>query len=222
MKVYDRIAQEFDSSRHYKWPFITDFFENYIQVSIDTAISLSSDISSYSYKIQLNGLDIGCGNGRNIEAYKTDNINIVGIDSSNEFCRICREKQLTVYNRDMCATGFKENTFDFLLVIASFHHLDTVDKRKKALQEMNQILNPDGRVLISVWSKTQPKKTKRTFDNYGDTIVPWKSKTGQIYNRYYYIFKKEELEELFVDSGFKIIERKWDCGNEIYILSKKK
>ena len=64
----------------------------------------------------------------------------------------------------MCDPGFEENSFEFLLVIASFHHLDTEDKRKKALQEMNRILKPDGRILVSVWSKTQPKKTKRTFD----------------------------------------------------------
>lgn len=217
MKVYDQIAQEFDSSRHYKWPFITEFINEYVETRVNKKDKKEKESIS-----QIKGLDIGCGNGRNIEAYNTDNINIVGIDSSIEFCRICKEKQLLVYNRDMCDPDFEENSFDFLLVIASFHHLDTVDKRKKALQEMNRILNPDGRILLSVWSKTQPKKTKRTFDNYGDVIVPWKSNSGQIYNRYYYIFRKEELEELFVDSGFKIIEQKWDCGNEIYILSKNK
>ena len=80
-------------------------------------------------------------------------------------------------------------------------------------------MKPDSRCLISVWSKNQPEKTKRKFDNYGDNYVPW-NKDGEIYQRYYYIFRLEEIQTLFIDIGFQILEHKWDCGNEIFILKK--
>ena len=79
---------------------------------------------------------------------------------------------------------------------------------------MKRILTPNGKILLSVWSINQPKKTKRTFSQYGDTIVYWKH-----IPRYYYIFNVQEITKLLQD--YFIIENHiWDCGNEIFILTK--
>ena len=86
---------------------------------------------------------------------------------------------------------------------------------------MFRILKPNGMALISVWSKNQPEKTKRRFDSYGDQMVSWKSVKGDEYFRYYYIFKIDELIELFNLTGFKVVKHCWDCGNEIFIVKKK-
>lgn len=59
------------------------------------------------------------------------------------------------------------------MLIASYHHLSTVDRRIKCLEEIHRILKNNGKCLLSVWSKNQPKKTKRVFNNYGDTLVKW-------------------------------------------------
>jgi ubiquinone/menaquinone biosynthesis C-methylase UbiE len=99
--------------------------------------------------------------------------------------------------------------------------LITPERREKALEEMVRILKPGGKILLSVWSKTQPQKTKRVF-NYGNVLVPWKSREGgrnQSYFRYYYIFKLEELEELFKSAKLKIENYVWDYGNEIFTLT---
>ena len=38
--------------------------------------------------------------------------------------------------------------------------------------------------------------------------------------RFYYIFKIKELMDLFNKAGLTILEHKWDCGNEVFILQK--
>ena len=194
--VYDAIANHFDQTRPFQWSWITDFI-------------ISKD-SNY-FKI----LDIGCGNGRNMKGFI--NSSVMGLDNSEGFINICTNKGLHVIKADMCKIPFPTNNFDHLMCIAAFHHLTTVERRIKALREMRRILKPKGQLLLSVWSIEQPEKTRRKFMSYGDTIVPW-NKKGILYDRYYYIFQIDEIVELFTKTGFSIKERKWDCGNEIFIL----
>lgn len=193
--VYDKIAKHFSDTRSYKWPWITNFIE----------INEGKTI-----------LDVGCGNGRNMEY---NNTNFIGIDTSQEFVDICLKKNLNCIKSDMCSLSFKDNNFDAIICIASFHHLSTEERRLTALKEMKRVLCRGGKILLSVWSKKQPKKTRRIFDTYGDNIVKW-NKNGEIYDRYYYIFNIDEIKNLFKISGLNIESHKWDCGNELFILSK--
>ena len=71
----------------------------------------------------------------------------------------------------------------------------------------------------AVWSINQPKKTRRIFNDYGDSTVLWDN-YGTIYERYYYIFKVDEIKNLFKKAGLELIKHNYDCGNEIFILTK--
>lgn len=197
--VYEDIAHHFDLTRTYEWNWIRNFHESLLKGSTV--------------------LDVGCGNGRNIEFYKDLHL-IEGIDSCYEFVRICLEKNLPAIQGNMCYMPYCNESFDALTVIASFHHLDCEENRTEALNEMNRILKPGGKILMSVWSKEQPKKTRRVFDTYGDTLVPWKSPDGKVFERYYYIFKKDELTKLVQNAGFTIDNWEWHCGNEVLTLTK--
>lgn len=202
--VYNKIAKEFKNTRHYQWTWIDEFIK-----TINNTISI---------KI----LDIGCGSGRNIEAYQSNQIIIEGIDNSSEFVNMCVNNKLNVTLNDMTNISKPNNNYDYILSIASFHHLNDRKKRILCLKEMKRVLKNNGTILLSVWSKTQPKKIKRVFDKYGDNMVPWKCQDGNIYNRYYYIFELNELEKLFLEVGFEIVNYFWDCGNEVFILKNKK
>ena len=191
---YNQIASHFNTTRVLHWTWITDYINRLPQFS----------------KI----LDIGCGSGRNMTYPDMD---FVGIDSCKEFIKICTDKNLQVAHGDMCMLPFRTANFDNILSIASFHHLSTVERRIQALGEMYRVLKPGGTILISVWSINQPKKTRRTFDKYGDTIVNW-VKHDKVYERYYYIFQIPELLHLFEVANFKILSHIWDCGNEVFIL----
>ena len=48
------------------------------------------------------------------------------------------------------------------------------------------------------------------------TFVKWNNK----YDRYYYIFKVEELIKLFEMTNWNVEKHFWDHGNEIFILNK--
>lgn len=194
--VYNQIGGHFDVTRVNHWSWITDFI---------------NELKPNSYI-----LDNGCGNGRNM---LYSNHKFQGVDSSHTFVDMCIKKGLRCDLGDMCKLPYSDTTFDAILSIAAFHHLSSNNRRIDALYEMYRVLKPGGKLLLSVWSITQPKKTRRVFEKYGDTIVPWKNSTG-IYERYYYIFQIDEICALFKKVGFHVDSHIWDTGNEVFCLRK--
>ena len=186
--AYDKISNEFKKTRVFTWKWCDNFINQ-----LDKHTTL---------------LDIGCGTGRNMN-YK--DIYTIGIDISIEQLKECDENTI---QGDMTKMPFKNNSIDNIISIAAFHHLATIERRKECLSEMHRILKLGGKILLSVWSFDQPKKTRRIFNSYGDTIVYWRE-----IPRYYYIFIKNEKID-FLERYFKIVNRFWDCGNEIFILEK--
>ena len=159
---------------------------------------------------------MGCGNGRNM-TYK--NFKFIGIDNCNKFIEICRDKNLEVINSNMIELPFKNDIFDSIICIASFHHLYYREDKISALKEMKRVVKIGGKILLSVWSKQQPDKTKKNFSNYGNNIVTW-NKYGKVYERYYYIFKIDELYTLLKICGLTVISHEKYCGNEVFTLLK--
>lgn len=189
--VYDHIAKDFANTRIHTWKWTDNFIQSIPRGSII--------------------LDIGSGNGRNL-SYK--DMIMFGIDISIEQLKMGNNSIKNLIQGDMISIPFKNHMFDYIISIASFHHLKTLEERKLCLAEMKRILTPNGKILLSVWSINQPKKTKRTFSRYGDTIVYWKH-----IPRYYYIFNIQEITKL-LQEYFTIENHIWDCGNEIFILTK--
>jgi SAM-dependent methyltransferase len=192
-QIYEYIASEFNVTRAYKWNWITDFIN-----------SLPKNSLIY---------DIGCGSGRNMDY---PNYQFIGFDNCERFIELCRNKGLKVYYSEITDIRIRDNSADAIICIATFHHLSTYDNRIKALQELKRIVKINGKILLSVWAKEQPKKTRITFDKYGDNIVFWKKK----YPRYYYIFELDELKLLIDEVGLNIDNEFYDCGNNVFILSK--
>ena len=194
--VYEKIAPHFSNTRTYQWSWIIEFFD-----------SLKDNSMVY---------DIGCGNGRNMTH---NNLYFIGVDNCANFLKICMDKKLAVVNSNITKIALQDNTADAIICIAVLHHLYTEENRLLALLEMKRLLKSGGKILLSVWSINQPKKTRRSFKNYGNNIVLW-NQYGEIYERYYYIFKIEELKSLFKKAGLIVINYKYDCGNEIFTLMK--
>ena len=196
--VYTQIAKDFDNTRGYSWSWVRSFIANYIN---------KGDIV----------YDIGCGNGRNMMLYRQ--AKFIGLDNCPEFVEICAKKGLEAVIGDMCELPFDDDSADAVMCVASFHHLLNNTRRKMALLEMARVCKADGHIIISVWSIQQPEKTRRVFKNYGDTIVKW-NQNGVIYDRYYYIFRIEEISRLFKCCGLFVIKHIYDCGNEVFILKR--
>ena len=168
-------------------------------------------------------LDIGCGNGRNL-FYRSD-IDITGLEMSQELCDIVIEKGGNVIQGNMINLPFDDNTFDYIICIAVYHHLDNAKDREQALNEMYRILKPSGKSFIQVWAMEQPLNSKRKFMKR-DELVPWKNREGDgqytILYRYYRIYPKGELEDEIKKyvPKFNIDSIIYEAGNWINIISK--
>ena len=193
-QIYEYIASEFNVTRAYKWSWISNFISSFPKGSLI--------------------YDIGCGSGRNMDY---EDYRFIGFDNCESFIELCRNKDLKVYYSEITDIKIRDNSADAIICIATFHHLSTHDNRIKALKELKRVVKPNGKIMLSVWAKEQPKKTRITFDKYGDNIVFWKKK----YPRYYYIFELEEIKLLFNDVELNIDKEFYDCGNNVFILSKK-
>lgn len=203
---YDQIAKYFSNTRVFTWKWTDKFL-------------LENTDKNYNNFI----LDIGSGNGRNCNNDVNSSNIYFGFDISFEQLKMNKSNIKIDTQGDMISMPFRNNTFDLIISIASFHHLNTIDQRKQCLKEMNRILKKNGKILLSVWSINQPDKTKRKFNNYGDTIVNWntnKHNENKIIPRYYYIFELNEIENL-LNEQFIIDKYYWDCGNEIFELKSK-
>jgi|TARA_B100001093_G_scaffold515193_1_gene590973 alkylated DNA repair protein alkB family protein 8 len=192
--VYEEIADHFKVTRVYTWSWIKIFIS----------------------KLKNNSIiyDIGCGNGRNMDF---ENQTFIGIDNCKKFVDMCLNDKKLAILANMTNINLPSNSADAIICIASFHHLSNRENRIKALYEMKRLIKPECQILLSVWSINQPKKTKIVFNSYGNQMVTWNHK----YKRFYYIFRVEEIKTLFIECGLIIIDHKYDCGNEIFILKKK-
>jgi ubiquinone/menaquinone biosynthesis C-methylase UbiE len=201
---YNLMADEFDKTRVRLWGCVKTYLD--------------------SFKSNSFILDVGCGNGKYM-SYRSDLI-IKGVDISIELVKICRNKGFDVCQGNMTNLyQFDDNTFDGLLAVASYHHLDNEEDRKKALEEMYRVLKIGGRCFIEVWAKeqtTNDNKHTSQFTN-NNNLVKWtSSKTGEVYYRYYNIYSNNELleEVIKLKPEFKVIEYGFEKGNYYIILEK--
>ena len=195
--VYNKIAKEFSNTRYRPWTCVESFLDN---VEVGCKIG-----------------DIGCGNGKNMK-YRVDCENY-GCDFSEELVKICKEDKLNVKYGDILSVPFEDKQFDYTICIAVIHHLSTPEKRKKAIDEVIRVTKKGGKILLLVWALEQPENSRRKFEKQ-DNMVTWKSKKGDLMGeRYYYVFKKDELENLINDS-VTIVESFYELGNWGVILEK--
>ena len=197
-KPYNTISNHFDKTREYLWKAIKEFIKD-----IDDSSLL---------------LDAGCGNGKNM-LYRKDLINY-GCDFSKELVKICLKQNLNVIEGDILNIPYKDNSFDYTLCIAVIHHLSTIDKRIKSINELIRVTKPGGKILILVWALEQESNSKRKFTKQ-ENYVDWKNKSKQLLGkRYYYVFKKNELENLVSSINVKIVKSFYEKGNHGVILEK--
>jgi ubiquinone/menaquinone biosynthesis C-methylase UbiE len=193
-KVYDEIASDFDKTRYNVWSSVKKFINSLPKNS--------------------EGLEIGCGNGKNMIYAESQGLKIRGIDLSNEMIKICKSKNLLVNQANMLSIPLLNRSFDFVLSVASLHHLDSVLKRKEALKEMFRLTKVDGLIFISVWANTNNQKDKM--------ISFYSKKKNQTFHRYYHLYDESELELdiMSLDENFEIIESYFEKDNWVVIVRK--
>lgn len=218
---YDTIAKHFDVTRYKPWPFMQEQGK-----VIDEGSAI---------------LDIGCGNGRLLETLPKNTI-YHGIDVSKELIAIAGIKHSSHNTHFKIFNGldipYRQNLFDRIFAIASFHHIPSLRLRLHILKEIHRVLKKDGKVIITVWSLwrynyilplmiNMYKKIMRKSDlDWKDVYIPWKNPDGKtVTKRYYHMFTLNELTSLFTNAGLKVSDKgTFFVGSKInyYVIAEKK
>ena len=101
---------------------------------------------------------------------------------------------------DISHLPYADKSFDWVISVATYHHIKGKAAREDAFRELWRILKPGGEAFVSVWNRWQPRFLFKSREVY----VPWHKKDKTLY-RYYYLFSYREIEELAEKSGFLVL-----------------
>ena len=214
---YDQLAGAFRCSREdMQWPEVS---------------AMINEIPAQS-KV----LDLGCGVGRVCKMFSEKKIDYIGVDISQE--QIKQAKEVCPAGKfqqgSMLNLSFAENEFDYVLMVASFHHLFTKKERAQALKEVHRVLKPGGTIFMTVMNFWRQKYWKLFFQKkpglarldqnlkpqikWNDLFWPWRWQTAQPVYRYYHAFRKSELKKLLQASNL-VIEKLYYPKNKKNLLA---
>ncbi|HBU06864.1 MAG TPA: hypothetical protein DEB09_02165 [Candidatus Magasanikbacteria bacterium] len=217
-ETYNKIAHLFAKTRRYLWDDLKPL----------------QKYTKDGFKV----LDLGCGSGRLYHLFQDfQDVKYIGMDQSEEQIKIAKEKFSGIDFRigEMTKLPFKDNEFDVVYCIATFHHLPDEESRIKSLQEMKRVLKSGSYIIMTNWnmySNTAQKLVANgKFNEFksGDFLIPWMNSQSEVLGeRYYHGFTLEELENIFKKTGLKIQDQyyttkggngtKDDPGNIVSII----
>jgi ubiquinone/menaquinone biosynthesis C-methylase UbiE len=213
--TYNHIAYEFAETRAYVWQCVKDFLD---LINLSNFNKLDNSLI----------LEIGCGNGKNME-YLIQNISskstsmptIIGIDNCESFIEICNKKKLITILCNSSLLPFQNNSFDFILCIAMFHHLLTIEEQNQTFREILRVMKSNSYGILTCWSTIQPEKSNFKFTE-GINIVPWKGRKNVNKIRYYFVYSEKMFRDYFESfSEINIIDIYNEVGNWVLIFQKK-
>jgi tRNA (uracil-5-)-methyltransferase TRM9 len=151
-------------------------------------------------------LNIGCAHGPDYIPFR-GHFELYGIDSSLEMLhfgqKYARKYEFETHPilADAARLPFPEESFDWAISVATYHHLKDKTARLNGLRELNRILKPGGEAFITVWNRWQ----LRFWFRGSDTLVPWRIKE-EVVQRYYHLFSYGELEKLVGQAGLQVVK----------------
>lgn len=151
-------------------------------------------------------LNLGCAHGPDFLPFR-DGFELYGVDFSGEMIKLARRYadkfnfnvDLTI--ADVSQLPFTDQSFDWAISVATYHHLESQALRQQAFNELNRILKPGGEAFVTVWNRWQP----RFWFKGKEVRVPWRRRDKTLY-RYYYLFSYSEIERLARRAGFQVLK----------------
>ena len=221
-EVYDKISEHFSHTRYKPWPLVAEFLNSLENNSMV--------------------LDVGCGNGKYLSV--NENILMFGTDRSGNLLSIAKEKNINsqCFVADSLKLPIRSESFDAVISIAVIHHFSNELLRIQALKEIFRVTKIGGKILVYVWAMEQKEKKFTEQDNFvpwhlqnkfenetkvetiqnGPNVTEDKNINCKVYQRYYHVFYKGELEDIIKKTGIKVdIEKSYfDHANWCCIIKK--
>ena len=151
-------------------------------------------------------LNIGCAHGPDFLPF-TQSFELHGIDFSSEMLKFAHEYAqkftftVNTAQADVSHLPYADQTFDWAISVATYHHMKYPEERLKAFYELWRVLKPGGEAFITVWNHWQ----RRFWLKGKEVAIPWRSKDKTLY-RYYYLFSYPELAKLAKQAGFEVLK----------------
>lgn len=184
-------------------------------------------------------LDVGCGNGRIIDALIDKRANYLGVDQSNELIKLARQNygefDWARFELGKIQELHKVNgiNFDYVFAIAVLHHIPGENLQVEALRQLKNKVKKDGRIVISVWNLWNKSKYRKLIFKFfllklirknkmgfGDIVFDWYDfKKKSLSKRYYHAFTKRSLKRVIKKSGLEI-DRLYKDRYNYYIVLK--
>lgn len=159
-------------------------------------------------------IDVGCGEGREIEYFLKFNPRyILGIDHNKKVLTNVRKKFRKNANIDfkLCdATKIpvKDDFFDYATLIGLYSNLGK--KKEKALKELNRVLKNGALVVISAYNEDAFGERMKYYDKVKipirkivGTTVYFPKRIGDSISEQFY---KKDLERDFKKAGFEVMK----------------
>lgn len=185
-RVFDEIAESWYRVRH--WPLLREELDGLAArwqggKLLNVGCGHGPDFLAFGGQFQLWGVDWSCGMLRQAVKYSAKfklYVNLVCADASS--------------------LPFGDNSFDWAVSVATYHHIKGEDQREKAFRELRRVLRPGGEAFLTAWNRGQPKFWWKSSEQQ----IPWKLKDRTVY-RYYHLFSYGELERALTRVGWEII-----------------
>ncbi|MFB6088344.1 MAG: class I SAM-dependent methyltransferase, partial [Candidatus Aenigmatarchaeota archaeon] len=141
-KTFDKIGESWYNVRHYPQPHLRKDFE---------------ELSKRWDKGKL--LAVGCAHGSDLLPFKDSNLELYGIDISKELIELSPkyfdkhgiDGKVSVGNAKNLP--YENDSFDYLISIATLHHIHGRKERLKTLREIKKVLKPGGECFLTVFNQ---------------------------------------------------------------------
>ncbi|MFA5303559.1 MAG: class I SAM-dependent methyltransferase [Candidatus Nanoarchaeia archaeon] len=136
-------------------------------------------------------IDIGCGPGRDSKYFSDKNLDVTGVDLTDNFLKIAKSKvpKADFLKMDMRQLSFNDESFEGVWCNGAFLHIPKYEN-SATLKEFYRVLKPEGVMYLSVKIGEGEQIVKKDY---------WKGRKLFIY------YSQEEIIGLLKNTGFEII-----------------
>ena len=184
-------------------------------------------------------LDLACGTGSFTNEFLKQDVDVIGVDSSQYMLSCAREKSNALF---ICQKAEELELFGTvdgaICMLDSINHITTKKALKKVFERVHLFLEPERLFIFDINTPFKHKEilANNAFNfNQSDFFVAWQNealkngthiyidifkKNGESYNRfsedfYERAYSVKEIEELLIKTGFKVLAKFDDLSENV-------